>query len=68
MSACAKKFEEGYKLFFQREGNSFKIGDKFEDEIVVVCEQGFGDHIQFIRYLPILQKKVKKFTSQHANL
>lgn len=55
-----KKFEEGYKLFFQREGNSFKIGEKFEDEIVVVCEQGFGDHIQFIRYLPILQKKVKK--------
>ncbi len=26
----------------------------------MVCEQGFGDHIQFIRYLPFLREKVKK--------
>lgn len=55
-----RKFNEGYKLFFQRKGNTFKIGDKFEDEIVIISEQGFGDHIQFVRYLPILKEKVKK--------
>ena len=55
-----KKFKEGYELFFQREGNTYKIGEPFDDEVVVVCEQGFGDHIQFIRYLPLLKEKVKK--------
>lgn len=55
-----RKFKEGYELFFQRKGCDYKIGDKFNDEIVVVCDQGFGDHIQFVRYLPILKEKVKK--------
>lgn len=57
-----RKFKEGYDLFFQRSltkscincNNFWQIGDKIEDEIVIVCEQGFGDHIQFIRYLPYL--------------
>lgn len=55
-----RKFKEGYELFFQREGNNYKIGEPFEDEIVVRCEQGFGDHVQFIRYLPFLKQHVKK--------
>ena len=56
-----KKFKEGYKLFFQRSGkNNYKIGDSFNDEVVVICEQGYGDHIQFARYLPFLKEKVKK--------
>ena len=62
-----KKFKEGYDLFFFRE-NSFKRKmnnpwqpqKSWEKEIVVLCDQGFGDHIQFIRYLPFLQKKVEK--------
>lgn len=55
-----KKFKEGYEFFFKRGGNKYRFPDKWNDEVVVVCEQGFGDHIQFIRYLPFLQKKVKK--------
>lgn len=56
-----RKFKEGYELFFQRKGsNTYKIGDPFQDEVVVICEQGYGDHIQFIRYLPFIQEKVKK--------
>ena len=57
-----KKFKEGYDLFFQRDltkscagcNNFWKVGDKIDNEIVVICEQGFGDHIQFARYLPFL--------------
>lgn len=59
-----KKFKEGYDLFFKRDTkllekttNPWKIGDNIQDEIVIICEQGFGDHIQFIRYLPFLKSK-----------
>lgn len=60
-----KKFKQGYDLFFKREiapacrkcENLWKVGDKIADEILVVCEQGFGDHIQFVRYLPFLPAK-----------
>ena len=63
-----KKFKEGYSLFYNRERNSiekslntpWKKGDAFENEVLVFCEQGFGDHIQFIRYLPFLKEKVEK--------
>ena len=60
-----KKFKEGYDLFFYRDNSKFnnrtqnpwQIGSKIEDEVVIICDQGFGDHIQFIRYLPFLSAK-----------
>ena len=60
-----KKFKEGYDLFFKRDKsflnnktkNPWKVGDKISDEVVVMCDQGFGDHIQFIRYLPFIPAK-----------
>lgn len=72
-----KKFREGYDLFFLRDkssldkktNNPWKPYDKWEDEVVVLCDQGFGDHVQFIRYLPLLQKKVKKiYVASHPSL
>lgn len=72
-----KKFKEGYELFFYRSSpkidsktnNPWKINCKWEKEIVVICDQGFGDHIQFIRYLPFLQKKVNKiYVVSHPSL
>ena len=63
-----KKFKEGYDLFFNRTKSILKIdllnswtpNKNFEDSIVVICDQGFGDHIQFARYLPFLKEKVDK--------
>lgn len=59
-----RKFKEGYDLFFKRDtkllektNNPWKPGDSIEEDIVIICEQGFGDHIQFIRYLPFLKAK-----------
>ncbi len=72
-----KKFKDGYDLFFLRNKssldkktfNTWGIGDSWQDEVVVLCEQGFGDHIQFIRYLPLLQEKVKKlYVASHPSL
>ena len=63
-----RKFKEGYDYFFRRDksvldrktNNPYRPGEKFPEEVVVMCDQGFGDHIQFARYLPFLQEKVKK--------
>lgn len=72
-----KKFHEGYSLFFNRDktfldskiNNPWEIGDEWDDEVVVICDQGFGDHIQFIRYLPFLKEKVKKLqVASHKSL
>ena len=60
-----KKFKEGYDLFFRRDksaldkrtNNAWKVGDKIDDEVVIMCDQGFGDHIQFVRYLPFVPAK-----------
>ena len=60
-----KKFIEGSKLFFYRENsnidkysnNLYKLGDKLDDDLVILCDQGFGDNIMFIRYLPFLKDK-----------
>ena len=60
-----KKFNQGYKLFYNRAkgkvqnltNNLYKIGDKLQDDLVIICEQGYGDHIQFIRYLPFIPAK-----------
>ena len=72
-----KFFKKGYDLFFQREkteldkktNNPWELGSDFSDEIVVLCDQGFGDHIQFIRYIPFLKEKVKNiFVATHKSL
>ena len=74
-----KKFKEGYDLFFLRDkstldkktNNPWGVGGNknWEDKVVVLCDQGFGDHIQFIRYLPFLQEKVKKiYVASHPSL
>lgn len=72
-----KKFKEGYDLFFLRDKSSldkktinpWKPENSWEKEVVVLCDQGFGDHIQFIRYLPFLQKKTKKvYVASHPSL
>ena len=63
-----KKFKKGYDLFYNRPNtfvkntnNLWNQNDKLDkNEIVVICDQGYGDHIQFIRYLPELQKMVEK--------
>ena len=60
-----KKFKEGYDLFFKRDKSKFKTlsnnfwqpGDKLNDEINIICDQGYGDHIMFVRYLPFLKNK-----------
>lgn len=57
-----KKFQEGYKLFFRRDKSKFKEfsnnfwkeGDRLENEINIICDQGYGDHIMFSRYLRLL--------------
>jgi tetratricopeptide (TPR) repeat protein len=61
-----KKFKEGYEVFYNRKtkadkrtNNLYKIGDNLNDELVIICDQGFGDHIQFVRYLPFIKSKVK---------
>lgn len=60
-----KKFKEGYDLFFLRDRgayerytrNFWQVGEEIPEDVVVLCDQGFGDHIQFIRYLPFLPAK-----------
>ena len=52
----------GYDLFFHREkmfldnktNNPWNINKNWEKEVVVLGDQGFGDQIQFISYLPFL--------------
>ena len=63
-----KKFKQGYDLFFKRQKsvldkktlNKWNPGDDFAKEVVVISDQGYGDHIQFSRYLPILKEKTEK--------
>lgn len=57
-----KKFKEGYKLLYTRNKINYAYGDKFDENVVVFSDQGFGDFIQFARYLPFLKKKVKTLT------
>ena len=60
-----KKFKDGYDLFFRRDKSKFKDlsnnfwkpGDELENEINIICDQGYGDHIMFVRYLPFLKDK-----------
>lgn len=59
-----KRFKEGYDLFYKRTtGNAekytknlWKSNTPLDKDLVIICDQGFGDHIQFIRYLPFLKE------------
>jgi len=59
-----KKFTEGYELVYSRTGgvvskytkNLWKRGTHLDKEIVVISDQGFGDRIQFVRYLSFLKE------------
>lgn len=63
-----KKFKEGSSLFFNREKTSIdKLSEnpwtpdkEFEKEIVILSDQGLGDHIMFARYLPFIKEKTEK--------
>ena len=60
-----KKFKEGYDLYFKRDKSKFKDlsenfwqpEDELADEINIICDQGFGDHIMFSRYFRLLKGK-----------
>ena len=62
-----KDIIRGYEYFQKREKapevNTLKNlwnGETLPDEtLLFYCDQGFGDHIQFIRYLPFLKDKFK---------
>ena len=59
-----KRFKEGYDLFYKRTtGRAEKYtknlwipNTPLNKELVIICDQGFGDHIQFIRYIPFLKE------------
>ena len=59
-----KKFKEGYELFYKRKkgkidsrtNNLWQAGTPLDKDLLVICDQGLGDHIQFVRYLPFLQE------------
>ncbi len=63
-----RKFREGYELLFLKNRskhdvktlNPWSPEKAFEKELVVICDQGYGDQIQFIRYIPLLKEKVDK--------
>ena len=59
-----KRFDEGYRYFYKRNSrclsktdNLWKLGDKIEDNLVIIGDQGFGDQIQFVRYIPFLGER-----------
>ncbi len=60
-----KRFKDGYELFYKRKKgkidckteNLWQVGTSLDKNLLVICDQGLGDHIQFIRYLPFLQKE-----------
>ena len=58
-----RKFKEGYELFVKRENNknipNLWLGGEVNKDLQIYCDQGFGDHIQFIRYIPFLKGNIK---------
>lgn len=69
-----KKFKDGYKFFFNRDKSKFlelsnnfwKLGDKLDNEINIICDQGFGDHIMFSRYLRLLKEHKVNVATREA--
>lgn len=62
-----KNMTKGYQYFIKREKapeaktlKNMWNGDVLKEEtLLLYCDQGYGDHIQFIRYLPFLTDKFK---------
>ncbi|MCR5265894.1 MAG: tetratricopeptide repeat protein [Cyanobacteria bacterium RUI128] len=63
-----KDLENGYKYFMKRdpapdlEGVNKEVwdgSDRPEGTLMLYCDQGYGDHIQYMRYLPFLTDKFK---------
>ncbi|MCD8378146.1 MAG: tetratricopeptide repeat protein [Candidatus Gastranaerophilales bacterium] len=62
-----KDILRGYEYFQKREKapeartlKNLWNGEKLTDEtLLLYCDQGYGDHIQFIRYIPFLTDKFK---------
>lgn len=59
-----KKFKQGYELVYNRKNSYAKQLTKnlwipnteLDKELVILPDQGFGDNIQFVRYLPFLKE------------
>lgn len=65
-----KEMKKGYKLFFSREKSPeistlktlWDGSEQKEKTLLLYCDQGLGDHLQFIRYLPLLTNKFKSIS------
>lgn len=68
-----RKFKKAYKYYIKKDFDKeytenpisklkrYWDGKTYKNEILLVyCDQGIGDYIMFIRYLPLLTKKFKK--------
>ena len=59
-----KKFKEGYELVYNRKNsyanrltnNLWKPNTTLDKELIILPDQGYGDNIQFVRYLPYLKE------------
>lgn len=47
---------EFYREVYKNSSRWNGVDDLKDKDIIVYCEQGFGDTLQFVRYLPILKK------------
>lgn len=62
-----KDIIKGYEYFMKREKspqisllkNPWSGEDVKDETLLFYCDQGYGDHIQFVRYIPFLKDKVK---------
>ena len=48
--------------------NLWRQGTPLENELIVICDQGLGDRIQFIRYIPFLAENYKIKVAVSENL
>lgn len=63
-----KDFKRGYEYFFNRDKapeislleNHWDGSEQKSSTLLLYCDQGLGDHLQFIRYLPFLTEKFEK--------
>ena len=63
-----KDIKNGYKYFMKREKspeirtlkNQWDGKEYTDATLLLYCDQGYGDHLQFIRYLPFITDKFKK--------
>ena len=66
-------FERGWRMFEERQngclGNPSRFGDlpqwdggQLEGALLVVCEQGLGDVVQFARFVPDARRRVRRLS------